>query len=150
MLVSSFLILAGGISSAIAAHTVQVNNRCGEKFTMQVPGRGIVTSNGGGAWSYDGDTNGVIASVGNNCDINGVPCTAAEFSLVSGVTSADITLIPPHAYNKSLRITLTNGQSKSCSSPDCSEAFHSDGNDGLYQIQESGNPNSGITLDFCI
>ncbi|KAI9612174.1 hypothetical protein H4Q26_008267 [Puccinia striiformis f. sp. tritici PST-130] len=99
---------------------------------------------------YDGDTNGVIAAVGNNCDLNGVPCTAAEFSLVSGVTSADITLIPPHQYNKSLRITLTNGLSKVCTSANCPGAFHTDGNDQLYQIQESGNPNSGITLDFCI
>ncbi|PLW08222.1 hypothetical protein PCANC_04761 [Puccinia coronata f. sp. avenae] len=150
MLVSSLLILAAGVASSMASHTIRVNNHCGEKFTMQVPGHGVVTSNGGGVWHYNGNTYGVIASVGNNCDINGVPCTAAEFSLVSGVSSADITLIPPHKYNKSLRITLTNGQSKTCRSGNCPTAFHSDGNDGLYQIQESGNPNSGITLDFCI
>ncbi|MBW0529043.1 hypothetical protein O181_068758 [Austropuccinia psidii MF-1] len=88
-------------------------------------------------------------TVGNNCDINGVPCTAAEFSLVAGVTSADITLIPPHQFNHPLRITLTNGQSKYCDKADCDTAFHQDGNDERYQIQESGNPNSGITLDFC-
>ncbi|KAA1073909.1 hypothetical protein PGTUg99_022156 [Puccinia graminis f. sp. tritici] len=116
---------------------------------MQVPGRGIVSSGGGGSWSYNGDVRGVIASVGNNCDVNGVPCTAAEFSLVSGITSADITLIPPHRYNHSLRITLTNGKSKSCNSAGCPGAFHQDGNDGLYQIQESNNPNSGIKLEFC-
>ncbi|KAA1073087.1 hypothetical protein PGT21_035539 [Puccinia graminis f. sp. tritici] len=150
MLVSSFLVVVGSVFGAVSAHTIQVNNNCGERFIMQVPGRGVVTSGGGGTWTYDGDTNGVIAAVGNNCDENGVPCTAAEFSLVSAVTSADITLIPPHQYNKSLRITLTNGLSKSCTSADCPDAFHTDGNDELYQIQESGNPNSGITLDFCI
>jgi hypothetical protein len=44
----------------------------------------------------------VIASVGNNCDTNGVPCTAAEFALVSGISSADITLIPPHRCKRAL------------------------------------------------
>ncbi|POW08640.1 hypothetical protein PSTT_07349, partial [Puccinia striiformis] len=150
MLVLSFMVLASGIFSSMARHTIRVNNNCGERFIMQVPGRGVVTSGGGGTWNYDGDTNGVIAAVGNNCDLNGVPCTAAEFSLVSGVTSADITLIPPHQYNKSLRITLTNGLSKVCTSANCPGAFHTDGNDQLYKFKESGNPNSGITLDFCI
>jgi hypothetical protein len=51
--------------------------------------------------------------------------------------------------NRSLRITLTNGQSKSCNSPGCPGAFHQDGNDERYQIQEANNPNSGIKLEFC-
>ncbi|EFP75633.1 uncharacterized protein PGTG_00964 [Puccinia graminis f. sp. tritici CRL 75-36-700-3] len=143
------LLAALSASTTMAAHKVTVINKCQQKFTMQVPGRGIVSSGGGGSWSYNGDVRGVIASVGNNCDVNGVPCTAAEFSLVSGITSADITLIPPHRYNHSLRITLTNGKSKSCNSAGFPGAFHQDGNDGLYQIQESNNPNSGIKLEFC-
>ncbi|OAV97259.1 hypothetical protein PTTG_05911 [Puccinia triticina 1-1 BBBD Race 1] len=149
MLFSPILLVVLGASTTWAAHTVTVINRCREKFTMQVPGRGIVTSREGGSWTYEGDIRGVIASVGNNCDINGVPCTAAEFSLVSGISSADITLIPPHQYNRSLRISLTNGQSKLCSSANCPGAFHTDGNDGRYQIQEANNPNSGIKLEFC-
>ncbi|KAH9446365.1 hypothetical protein MJO28_016629 [Puccinia striiformis f. sp. tritici] len=116
---------------------------------MQIPGHGTVASGGGGSWSYGQDLKGVIASVGKNCNVNGVPCTAAEFTLVSGISSADITLIPPHQYNHSLRITLTNGQTKSCDHAGCSSAFHQDGNDERYQIQEANNPHSGIKLEFC-
>ncbi|MBW0497351.1 hypothetical protein O181_037066 [Austropuccinia psidii MF-1] len=144
-----FITSALVVTSALATHVINVNNRCGQKFTMQVPGHPHVTSTSGGHFRYNGDIRGVIASVGNNCDINGVPCTAAEFSLVSGVSSADITLIPPHKYNHPLRITLTNGQSKYCGKAACTTAFHQDGHDERYQIQESNNPNSGITLDFC-
>lgn len=151
MFISSLLVpVISGISSVMGAHTINVNNQCGERFIMQVPGHPLVTSNGGGVYQYNEDIPGVIAAVGNGCDQNGVPCTAAEFSLVSGITSADITLIPPHQYNKSLRITLSNSQSKECRSADCPGAFHTDGNDALYQIQESNNPSSSITLDFCI
>ncbi|MBW0461311.1 hypothetical protein O181_001026 [Austropuccinia psidii MF-1] len=137
------------VTSALATHVINVNNHCGQKFTMQVPGHPDVTSTSGGHFHYNGDIKGVIASVGNNCDINGVPCTAAEFSLMSAVSSADITLIPPHKYNHPLRITLTNGQSKYCGKAHCTTAFYQDGHDERYQIQESNNPNSGITLDFC-
>ncbi|EFP93592.1 uncharacterized protein PGTG_19645 [Puccinia graminis f. sp. tritici CRL 75-36-700-3] len=131
MLLSAVLLVILGASTTWAAHKIDVVNHCRERFSMQIPGHGV------------------IASVGNNCDTNGVPCTAAEFALVSGISSADITLIPPHRYNHSLRITLTNGQSKSCQHANCPTAFHQDGNDGMYQIQEANNPNSGIKLEFC-
>ncbi|KAA1107352.1 hypothetical protein PGT21_010965 [Puccinia graminis f. sp. tritici] len=149
MLLSAVLLVVLGVSTTWAAHKIDVVNHCRERFSMQIPGHGSVSSNGGGSWTYGGDLRGVIASVGNNCDVNGVPCTAAEFALVSGISSADITLIPPHRYNHSLRITLTNGQSKSCQHANCPTAFHQDGNDGMYQIQEANNPNSGIKLEFC-
>lgn len=50
--------IALGASSALAAHTIQVNNNCGEQFVMQVPGHDNVYSGGGGTYSYDGDVNG--------------------------------------------------------------------------------------------
>ncbi|POW02414.1 hypothetical protein PSHT_12131 [Puccinia striiformis] len=116
---------------------------------MQFPGHGIVGSGGGETVETSEGISSSIASVGRICDINGVPCTAVEFSLVAGISPPDITMIAPHEYNRSLRITLANGQTRSCTYADCPTAFHQDGNDERYQIQEANNVHSGIMLEFC-
>lgn len=113
---------------------------------MQLPGRG---NYGSGNHRFDGDIRGGIAQACR--DINGVGCTSIEFTLVDGVSSADITLIPPHRfdYTATFKLTGDRTQSVTCSNPKCgtnNAFFKSD--DYTAQRQVTG-PGANIYMRFC-
>lgn len=115
---------------------------------MQFPGRGNF---GAGRFSFDGDVAGGIAQACG--DINGVGCTSIEFTLVDGVSSADVTLIDPHKFDHPAQFTISSSssgtQSASCQNPNCgpNNAFYKS-DDYTAQRQVNG-PGSSISMQFC-
>lgn len=114
---------------------------------MQLPGRGNF---GAGTFTFNGDIRGGIAQACG--DINGVGCNSIEFTLVDGVTSADMTLIPPHKFDHPAKFTLkgpSGTQSASCSNPKCGtkNAFYKfDDYSAQRQVTGAG---SSISMQFC-
>ncbi|KAK8939722.1 hypothetical protein KSP40_PGU015469 [Platanthera guangdongensis] len=143
---SAFVVLAFLVSCvAASSHTVTVVNNCGTPTEMQLPGRGVY---GAGTYNFDGDVNGGIASPCS--DINGVGCISIEFTLVDGVSSADITLIPPHQFDHPAQFSLNNGATgATCSNANCgpNNAFYKS-DDYTAQRQVNG-PGSSIYMQFC-
>lgn len=112
---------------------------------MQLPGIG---NYGAGTYSFTGDVNGGIAQA--CADINGQGCTSVEFTLVDGVSSADITLISPHTFDHPAQFNLNNGATgASCQNANCGtdNAFYSP-TDYSAQRQVNG-PGSRIYMQFC-
>lgn len=142
----SFAVMAMVASVSASNHVVDVINNCGGPTTIQLPGHGNFYSPG--SRTFSGDVNGGIAQACS--DINGVGCTSVEFSLNDGVSSADITLIPPHKFNHPASFTLNNGETgATCSNANCgpSNAFYTSTD---YQAQRQVNgPNSNIQITFC-
>jgi hypothetical protein len=61
MLLSAvLLVVVLGVNTAWAAHKIEVVNHCRERFSMQIPGHGSVSSDKGGSWTYGGDLRGYI------------------------------------------------------------------------------------------
>jgi hypothetical protein len=83
-------------SVSASSHVIDVINNCHTPTTVQLPGIGVF---GAGKRTINGDVRGGIAQACS--DINGVGCNSVEFTLVDGVSSADITLIPPHRFDVS-------------------------------------------------
>lgn len=79
-----------------SSHVIDVINYCGTPTSVQLPGIGIF---GAGRRTINGDVRGGIAQPCS--DINGVGCISVEFTLVDGVSSADVTLIHPHRFDVS-------------------------------------------------
>ncbi|KAJ6586110.1 hypothetical protein B0H19DRAFT_927234, partial [Mycena capillaripes] len=60
------------------------------------------------------------------CGFNGEGCTLVELSLTNGFSSADISLIPPHAFSVTSVFGLCNGcdgAGTDCKEPNRPEAF---------------------------
>ncbi|KAG0139785.1 hypothetical protein CROQUDRAFT_674957 [Cronartium quercuum f. sp. fusiforme G11] len=136
-----------GLASLVtsSSHSVNLVNNCGTPTTMQLPGRG---NYGAGNYNFDGDIKGGIAQACS--DINGVGCTSIEFSLVDGISSADITLISPHNFDHPATFTLNNNEiHATCSNANCgtdNAFFKSD--DYTAQRQVNG-ASSSIYMQFC-
>lgn len=120
-------------------------NNCGTPTKMQLPGRGIY---GAGSYRFEGDIRGGIAQACQ--DINGQGCYSIEFSLVDGISSADLTLIPPHRFDHPAKFNLNHGLTgASCTNPNCGpqNAFYKS-DDYSAQRQVNG-PGSSIEMQFC-
>ncbi|KAL9932027.1 hypothetical protein V8E36_009095 [Tilletia maclaganii] len=132
-------------SAALASHTINFNSNC-PSAVMQLPGIGNF---GPGSYTFNQDVNGGIASGGQNCDINGVPCTSVEFTLNGGYSTGDITLISPHQYSAYAQFTMTpGGSSATCDNPNCgpNNAFYKEDDYGAQRYDSS--PNAGININI--
>lgn len=141
----SVAVLALVASVSASSHNINVINNCGSPTTVQLPGIGNF---GAGSRTINGDVRGGIAQACS--DINGQGCTSVEFTLVDGVSSADITLIPPHKFDHPASFSLNNGQTgATCNNANCgpNNAFYKS-DDYTAQRQVNG-PNSSIRIQFC-
>ncbi|PWN44329.1 hypothetical protein IE81DRAFT_310874 [Ceraceosorus guamensis] len=154
MQLSMLLAVVIGAVYAQAAHHISFQVSGCSTAIMQVPGRGVF---GAGEYDFDGDVNGIIASAGNvACSQDGVPCTSIEASLNSGISSADITLIPPHQYSAAADMTITGanpgaaGNFASCHDPNCpdDQAFHQPTGTEAISQRQVNDPNSGLIAKF--
>ncbi|EGF98598.1 uncharacterized protein MELLADRAFT_118503 [Melampsora larici-populina 98AG31] len=148
--ISNFTLLAVAIfftAVSASSHKITLVNNCGTATKMQLPGRGNF---GAGTYTFDGDIRGGIAQACG--DLNGIGCHSIEFTLVDGVTSADMTLIPPHKFDHPAKFTLrasSGTQSASCQNSNCGpkNAFYKF-DDYSAQRQVTG-PGSSISMQFC-
>ncbi|KAI0932272.1 hypothetical protein AcW1_000561 [Taiwanofungus camphoratus] len=116
------------VSVNAESHTVSFTNNCGYG-TPTLIGQDGSTLSTGGSWTSNGAANGLIAFLQTGgCGANGESCTLVEATLSNGYSSADISLISPHAFSVTSGFGYYNGcdgAGADCNNADCSDAFHS-------------------------
>ncbi|KAI0030950.1 hypothetical protein K488DRAFT_37100, partial [Vararia minispora EC-137] len=133
-------------------HTIRFDNQCGQGTPILILGGQIVSN--GSEYSTSGNALSGIAYVGE-CGFNGEGCSLIEFTLNNPIcvgcgSSADISLIPPHAFNVPTTFSYFNGcdgQGATCNSATCNTAFFkSDDNQVQVGCQTD---NVGLLVSFC-
>ncbi|TRM67145.1 hypothetical protein BD626DRAFT_484864 [Schizophyllum amplum] len=151
MFAKTLALFAGAALVAAESHTISFNNRCGK-------GEPVVFQNfqqlnsGGGSYTFNGPAPAVIAYLQDgSCGASGENCSLMELTLINGgVSSADVSLIPPHTYSTPVGFAYNNGcdgQGKTCASADCAEAFHVTDDYGA-QVQCTAN-DVNLQITFC-
>ncbi|KAJ7144474.1 glycopeptide [Mycena epipterygia] len=124
--------LASLVTLAIAAgnvraetHTVQFTNQCGFGTPTLVQAGKVLSA---GAFTSNGPFLGAIAFLQTgSCGVNGEGCTIVEASLTNaGVSSADLSVIPPHTFSVATGFAFFNGcdgAGLDCTTANCPTAF---------------------------
>ncbi|KZO97733.1 hypothetical protein CALVIDRAFT_58824 [Calocera viscosa TUFC12733] len=125
-LTATLLVIAAAVVGVIAeSHTVSFTNNCGYGTPTLIQGGNVLST--GGAYTSNGPLGAAIAYLQTGgCGFNGEGCTMVELSLYNPdtnngmISSADVTLIPPHAFS----VTSGFGYYNGCDGVgnDCSEA----------------------------
>ncbi|KAJ3709823.1 glycopeptide [Lentinula raphanica] len=142
------------IRRASESHEIQMVNNCGSG-TMTLVQNGNVISTGP-SYTAPGEIT-AIAYLNRNeeCLLNGENCTTLELTLKNPTTpgagsSADVTLISPHAFNVGVGFSYFNGcdgQGQTCGTASCTSAFRTP-TDYFAQTQCETN-NVGLKITFC-
>lgn len=147
-------VIAGTSLSRAESHTISFVNMCGEG-TPQLVVDGKIASNGED-WTSNGPQAGIAYLQTGQCSFNGEHCTLLEFNLINPTcaagcgSSADISLISPHALNVPIAFSYLNGcdgQGATCTTPNCRTAFHLP-NDNQVQVACQVN-NVDLLITFC-
>lgn len=152
-LVLALALTAPAIANA-ESHTVHFVNNCGFGTPMLIQGANVLST--GQDYTSQGPLSSAIAYLqhDNVCSFNGEHCSLLEMTMVNptvpgGGSSADISLIPPHAFNVPVAFEFPqcSGTKVVCSDANCPTAFfHPDDTWVQRACQEN---NAGITITFC-
>ncbi|KAF9002779.1 glycopeptide [Cyathus striatus] len=144
---ATFLAAATAIIAARAeTHTIHFDNRCG-RGTPTLVQNGRILSTGGDFTSNGPFVAGIAYLQTGNCLLNGEHCGTVEMTFGS---SADISLIPPLAFNVPLGFGYYNGcagAGAECNSANCNTAFHVPTDNQVQVACQQDNVNLAIT--FC-
>ncbi|THU85268.1 hypothetical protein K435DRAFT_822463 [Dendrothele bispora CBS 962.96] len=155
--VAAAVVLAMTIVGASAeSHTVSFINRCG-RGTPQLVQRGNILSSGG-SFTSNGPFPAAIAYLQTgNCLLNGENCMTVEMTLQNADparpgsgSSADLSLIPPLAFNVPVHFEYTNGCNgvgQTCSAANCATAFHVPSDTQVQRACQTDNV--GLQITFC-
>ncbi|THU95539.1 glycopeptide [Dendrothele bispora CBS 962.96] len=153
--IAAAVVLAVAIVGASAeSHTVNFINRCG-RGTPQLLQNGRVLSTGG-SFTSNGPFLAAIAYLQTgNCGFNGENCMTVGMTLQNPTTagsssSADLSLIPPLAFNVPTRfeyINGCNGVGQTCSAGNCDTAFHVPSDTQIQRACQTDN--AGLQITFC-
>ncbi|TRM62235.1 hypothetical protein BD626DRAFT_404106 [Schizophyllum amplum] len=147
--VKSLFVLAAATYVAAETHTIHFDNACGY-------GTPVIYQNfqklASGDYTFNGPAYSVIAFLQTgNCGANGEGCTLLETTLINGgVSSTDVSLIPPHTFSVPTGFGYYNGcdgTGNDCTSGNCAGAFHVTDDYGAQRQCTSNNVNLAIT--FC-
>ncbi|RPD59800.1 hypothetical protein L227DRAFT_575790 [Lentinus tigrinus ALCF2SS1-6] len=146
--------ILSGVSVRAETHTIRFENKCG-KGTPQLIQNGKVLSSGEDFVSNGPFTAGIAYLQTGECLFNGEECTLLEMTLVNpvapgSVSSTDISLITPHAFNVAASFSYFNGcdrQGTTCNSADCTTAFHKF-DDNQVQVQ-CDSSDVDVLITFC-
>ncbi|KAJ7287549.1 hypothetical protein C8J57DRAFT_1284255 [Mycena rebaudengoi] len=139
---------------AAESHTVRFDNRCGYGNPQLIKGGNVLTNS---SYTSNGMLDNAIAylQTGSTCLFNGENCSLIELTLVNptvsgGGSSADLSLIDPHAFNVATRIEFFGGCDNiatTCSRKGCKTAFyHPDDTWVQIACQED---NVNLLITFC-
>ncbi|KAJ7023685.1 glycopeptide [Mycena alexandri] len=125
-ILKSIAVLAVTLGYALAeSHTVHFTNLCKFGTPTLIQGPNVLST--GGDYTRQGPLLGAIAYLQTGgCGFNGEGCTLVELSLTNGFSSADISLIPPHAFSVTSGFGYYNGcdgTGTDCQEPNCPQAF---------------------------
>ncbi|PCH43867.1 glycopeptide, partial [Wolfiporia cocos MD-104 SS10] len=132
----SFTLLTGLVAATLFAtasaetHTIRFNNQCGYG-TPQLVYNGAAVSTGQD-YTVDGSFSGIAYLQTGDCGLNGEECLLLEMTLINptvpgGGSSADISLIAPHAFNVQGSFSYFNGCNNTganCADASCAAAFY--------------------------
>ncbi|KAF7376128.1 Glp-like protein [Mycena sanguinolenta] len=151
---SALLFLASTIGVVHAeSHTVSFDNRCGFGTPQLIKGGSVLTTT---SYTSSGAFDAAIAYLQTgDCLFNGENCTLLELTMTNpvatgGGSSADISLIPPHAFSVPARIEFyggCDGIGTTCDSQSCTTAFRQP-DDTWVQIACQDN-NVNLLITFC-
>ncbi|EIW52330.1 glycopeptide [Trametes versicolor FP-101664 SS1] len=126
--------------------------RCGSGTPTLVQGGRVLST--GGDFVSNGPLNSAVAYLQTGqCGFDGQNCAAVEMTLANPSDSfADISLIPPHAFNVgsvSFRFFGTcSGFGATCASAGCGAAMHSADDTGA--IVFCGESDVNLLVEFCV
>ncbi|KAH9931884.1 uncharacterized protein B0H18DRAFT_871869 [Fomitopsis serialis] len=131
-------------------HTVTFVNKCGRGTPYLWSQTGELLSNGA-PWTSNGPAPGLIAYLQTGgCGQNGEQCTLVEVTLENGQSAADISLIPPHAFNVASGFGFydgCDGAGTDCTDANCPKAYrHPNDN---FAVVGCGADNENIAITFC-
>lgn len=135
-------------------HTIRLVNNCGFGTPTLIQ-NGVVLSTGGD-FTRDGPIPATISYLQTgSCGFNGEGCTLVEATLQNPTTpgsgsSADISLIPSHAFSVTSGFGYFNGcdgAGTDCTNPDCPMAFRQP-DDTFAQVACQAN-DVGLAITFC-
>ncbi|KAJ7138229.1 hypothetical protein C8R44DRAFT_341920 [Mycena epipterygia] len=135
-------------------HTVTFINNCGFGTPMLIQGSNVLST--GAPFVIDGPLIGASAYLQTGaCGFNGEDCTLVETTLINptfpgGGSSTDISLLSPHAFSVTTGFRYFGGcqpAGADCTSANCVEAFHEQGDPPVQVPCELDN--AGLTITFC-
>ncbi|KAI4525162.1 hypothetical protein K523DRAFT_314053 [Schizophyllum commune Tattone D] len=147
--VQALFALGAAALAAAETHTIHFDNACGYGTPVIYQNFQQISS---GDHTFNGPASAVIAFLQTgNCGANGENCSMVEFTLVNGgVSSTDVTLIPPHTFSVPTGFGYYNGcdgVGNDCTSANCAGAFHKTDDYGAQRQCTADNVNLAIT--FC-
>ncbi|VDC03343.1 unnamed protein product [Peniophora sp. CBMAI 1063] len=131
-------------------HTITFDNRCG-KGTPKLK-QNFQTLSTGGAYTHNGPFTAAIAYLDTgNCGDSGENCVIVETSLINGgISSTDLSLIPPHAFQATTGFGYyhgCDGAGADCTNGNCNTAFHKTDD---YQVQVQCTASDvNLAITFC-
>ncbi|KAF8993011.1 Glp-like protein [Cyathus striatus] len=148
------LVLAFVAGVYAETHTVHFDNRCGFGTPTLIQGPNVLST--GGDFTAGGPLTAAIAYLQTGgCGFNGEGCTLIELTLINPTSpgsgsSADISLIPPHAFSVTSGFGYFNGcdgAGADCTNPSCPTAFFQPDQTDRQVACQANNVNLAIT--FC-
>ncbi|KAJ7627240.1 glycopeptide [Roridomyces roridus] len=136
-------------------HTVMFENHCGAGIPMLIAQDGTVLSTGA-AYNSTGPIIDAIAFLQTgSCGAKGEGCSTVDITLQNptspgGGSSADITVVPPHAFSVVTGFGYFNGcdgAGMDCTIPGCPNAFLTPGGPPIVVACQTDNVNLVVT--FC-
>ncbi|KAF9014241.1 hypothetical protein BDQ17DRAFT_1419144 [Cyathus striatus] len=155
VLATFFAVAAAIVTVAAEKHIVHFDNRCG-RGTPTLVQNGKVLSTGADYVSNGPFLAAIAYLQTGSCLLNGEHCGTVEMTLknpttAGGGSSADISLIPPLAYNVPIGFGYyngCNGAGADCTSASCSTAFHVPTDNQVQVACQTNDVNLVVT--FCL
>ncbi|PPR06363.1 hypothetical protein CVT24_002476 [Panaeolus cyanescens] len=144
------------ISVNAETHTVHFTNNCGQGTPTLLQNGNVLST--GSDFTVDGLLNNAVAFLQTgSCGSAGEGCTLVELSLANptgpGTGSfADLSLISPHAFSVPTGFNFFNGcegRSASCTTADCSSAFHGPTDSQKEVACDTNNRDVNLEISFC-
>ncbi|KAL4064775.1 hypothetical protein V8B97DRAFT_1920001 [Scleroderma yunnanense] len=142
------------IGAHAESHTVKFVNQCGfGSPALVVNGNNILS---GDQYTSNGPFSGIAYLQTGYCNTNGENCTLMEMTLINPTcagcgSSADISLIAPHAYSVLTSFSYYNGcdgVGQTCASPNCTDSAFFVPTDNFVQ-KECQSENVDLLISFC-
>ncbi|KII89699.1 hypothetical protein PLICRDRAFT_561358 [Plicaturopsis crispa FD-325 SS-3] len=134
-------------------HTITLVNNCGTGNPV-LKTNGNTLKSGNGDYTSNAAIVAAISYLDTGCGANGEGCLLVETTMQNPSTagsgsSTDLSLIPPHAFNRKATFAYKNGcsDSLSCDSGSCDTAFHVDTDTYVQRACQVND--AGLTITYC-
>lgn len=143
------------VGASAESHTIKFVNQCGYGTPALVLNGNNVLS--GDQYTSSGPFSGIAYLQTGYCNTNGENCTLMEMTLINPTcagcgSSADISLIAPHAYSVESSFSYYNGcdgVGQTCASPNCTQNAFFVPTDNFVQ-KECQATDVDLLISFCV